>query len=119
MAAHRRQHDHPDGRQQHDPQDVVDDDMRGRVMAFFTMCFMGMVPIGSLLSGSLANSHRRPAHGHVRRGSFCIVGGIVFPARPPAPAQAGPSRSTSSAGLLPEVAVGIRDADVATQNVAG
>src|SRR4051812_11214122 len=35
-------------------QTLVDDDKRGRVMAFFTMCFMGMVPIGSLLSGTLA-----------------------------------------------------------------
>jgi MFS family permease len=33
---------------------LVEDDKRGRIMAFYAMAFMGMVPFGSLLAGSLA-----------------------------------------------------------------
>ncbi|MFZ1982494.1 MAG: MFS transporter [Smithella sp.] len=32
---------------------LVDDDKRGRIMAFYAMAFMGMVPFGSLLAGGL------------------------------------------------------------------
>jgi MFS family permease len=35
-------------------QTLVDDDKRGRVMAFFTMAFMGTAPIGNLIAGLLA-----------------------------------------------------------------
>ena len=35
---------------------VVADDMRGRVMSFFAMAFMGTVPLGSLMAGWLADS---------------------------------------------------------------
>ncbi|MDP4115056.1 MAG: MFS transporter, partial [Bacteroidota bacterium] len=37
-------------------QTVVDDDKRGRVMGFYTMAFMGTVPLGNLLSGFLASA---------------------------------------------------------------
>src|SRR5207237_8819852 len=36
-------------------QTLVDDQMRGRVMAFYTMAFLGTAPIGSLLAGLLAD----------------------------------------------------------------
>jgi len=36
-------------------QTIVDDDKRGRVMSLFTLAFMGMAPLGSLLAGSLAH----------------------------------------------------------------
>lgn len=35
-------------------QTIVDDDKRGRVMAFYTIALQGSMPIGSLLSGTLA-----------------------------------------------------------------
>jgi MFS family permease len=35
-------------------QTIVTDEKRGRVMSFYTMSFMGMVPFGSLLAGMLA-----------------------------------------------------------------
>ena len=35
-------------------QTIVEDDKRGRVMSFYTMCFVGMVPFGSLVMGALA-----------------------------------------------------------------
>ena len=36
-------------------QTIVDDRFRGRVMAFYTMAFLGTAPIGSLLAGVLAD----------------------------------------------------------------
>jgi MFS family permease len=35
-------------------QTIVEEDKRGRVMSFFTLCFFGMGPLGSLLAGALA-----------------------------------------------------------------
>ena len=35
-------------------QTLVEDDKRGRVMSLYLMAFMGMIPWGSLLAGSLA-----------------------------------------------------------------
>jgi MFS family permease len=35
-------------------QTLSDDDKRGRVMGFFSMCFIGMTPFGNLLAGELA-----------------------------------------------------------------
>jgi MFS family permease len=35
-------------------QTIVEEDKRGRVMSFFTLCFFGMGPLGSLLAGGLA-----------------------------------------------------------------
>ena len=36
-------------------QTIVDDRFRGRVMAFYTMAFLGTAPLGSLLAGVLAD----------------------------------------------------------------
>jgi MFS family permease len=35
---------------------IVDEGMRGRVMGFYSMAFLGMYPMGSLVSGALASS---------------------------------------------------------------
>lgn len=43
-------------------QTLVDDDKRGRVMAFYTMAFMGTMPFGSLIAGSSASSVARLLH---------------------------------------------------------
>jgi len=57
-------------------QTIVDDDKRGRVMSLYTMAFMGMVPFGSLLEGSLA--HRIGASPAVFMGGMCCLAGSVF-----------------------------------------
>ncbi len=36
-------------------QSLVPDDLRGRVMALYTMCFIGVLPIGSLAAGGIAH----------------------------------------------------------------
>jgi len=56
---------------------MVPDEMRGRVMSVYSMMFMGMAPIGALLSGSLAGVLGAPAT-LAMGGVFCILGSIVF-----------------------------------------
>lgn len=58
-------------------QTIVDEHLRGRVMAFYTMAFLGTAPIGSLLSGVLAD--RIGAAETIQLGGLmCIAGGITF-----------------------------------------
>jgi MFS family permease len=56
---------------------LVDDDKRGRVMAFYVMAFMGMAPFGSLLAGSLAGLIGAP-HTLLMGGILCIVGSALL-----------------------------------------
>ena len=64
-------------------QTIVDDNMRGRVMSFYSMAFMGMVPLGSLLAGILA--HLVGAQLMVILGGACCIGGsFAFARRLPA-----------------------------------
>ncbi len=58
-------------------QTVVVEDMRGRVMSFFTMAFFGTTPFGSLLAGALADQIGAPAT-IAAGGGVCIVGGFLF-----------------------------------------
>jgi MFS family permease len=58
-------------------QAMVPDHLRGRVMAAYSMMFMGMAPIGALLAGVLAT--RLGAPGTVALGgAACVVGAGVF-----------------------------------------
>jgi len=58
-------------------QTMVPDQLRGRVMAVYSMMFMGMAPFGALLGGSLA--HRIGAPITIAIGGVaCIVGAIWF-----------------------------------------
>jgi MFS family permease len=50
-------------------QTIVDDEFRGRVMAFYTMAFLGTAPIGSLIGGVLADRIGAPM--------TVAIGGIV------------------------------------------
>ena len=58
-------------------QTLVEEDKRGRVMSFYTMAFMGMVPFGSLLAGSLADMIGAPKTVMIG-GIACIIGSIMF-----------------------------------------
>ena len=63
-------------------QSLVPDKLRGRVMAVYSMMFMGMAPFGSLLAGALA--HRLGAPGTVAFGGLaCIAGALLFGLRLP------------------------------------
>jgi MFS family permease len=63
-------------------QAMVPNEMRGRVMSVYSMMFMGMAPIGALLSGSVAGAIGAPAT-LALGGSVCIVGAGVFATRLP------------------------------------
>ncbi|MGD8440865.1 MAG: MFS transporter [Holophagae bacterium] len=63
-------------------QTMVDDDMRGRVMAFYTMAFVGTMPFGSLVAGAFADRFGVPTTLLVG-GVACIVGAAIFLARLP------------------------------------
>jgi MFS family permease len=58
-------------------QTMVPDELRGRVMAVYSMMFMGMAPFGALLSGAIAQHVGAPLT--VRLGGIiCLAGGAVF-----------------------------------------
>jgi MFS family permease len=58
-------------------QTIVREELRGRVMSFYTMAFMGTAPFGSLLAGFLAG--RIGAADTVLYGGIaCIIGGALF-----------------------------------------
>ena len=58
-------------------QAMVPDRLRGRVMAVYSMMFMGMAPFGALSAGAIA--HRIGAPWTVALGGFaCMAGGALF-----------------------------------------
>jgi MFS family permease len=63
-------------------QTIVDDDMRGRVMAFYAMAFLGTAPLGSLLAGFLAD-RIGPLTTIMAGGIACVIGAAVFAMRLP------------------------------------
>jgi len=58
-------------------QTIVDDDKRGRVMSFYSMAFMGTVPIGSLFAGTIAQFSGAPFM-VIFGGCCCIAGSLAF-----------------------------------------
>lgn len=92
-------------------QTISDDDKRGRVMSFYTMSFIGMAPIGSLLAGVLAG--KIGATGTLMAaGGICIISSILFARKQPL------IRSLihpiyRKIGIIPEIASGIEGASEA------
>jgi len=58
-------------------QAMVPDKLRGRVMAVYSMMFMGMAPFGALLAGVFAQRFGAPTTVAVG-GAVCLVGAAVF-----------------------------------------
>jgi MFS family permease len=58
-------------------QTLVKENMRGRVMSYYTMAFVGMAPFGSLLAGGLAHVFSAPT-AVMLTGSCCIAGALWF-----------------------------------------
>jgi MFS family permease len=61
-------------------QTVVDDDKRGRVMSLHGAAFLGMMPFGSLLAGSLASRIGAP-YTVLGGGLICLASTLVFATR--------------------------------------
>jgi MFS family permease len=58
-------------------QTIVEDDKRGRVMSLYGMSFLGMIPLGNLWGGVLANYIGTP-NTLIIAGIACILGSIIF-----------------------------------------
>jgi MFS family permease len=58
-------------------QTIVPEELRGRVMAFYTMSFLGTAPIGSLLAGLAAERIGAPAT-IMTGGAACLAAGLWF-----------------------------------------
>jgi MFS family permease len=89
-------------------QTIVDDDKRGRVMSFYSMAFMGMVPLGSLLAGSLAHFIGAPLMVSLS-GICCIAAAAGFARRLPALRELVHPIYVRR-GIIPQVATGLRSA---------
>ena len=89
-------------------QTIVRDDMRGRVMAFYTMAFMGTAPFGSLMAGVLASRIGAPRT-ILAGGIACIAGGLVFRRQLPR-LRALVAPIYVERGILPEIASGLSEA---------
>src|SRR4051812_2814817 len=63
-------------------QTVVREELRGRVMAFYTMAFLGTAPIGSLVAG-LAADRIGPQRTILFGGIACVAAGAWFATRLP------------------------------------
>ncbi len=89
-------------------QTIVDDDKRGRVMSFYSLSFMGVVPLGNLLAGFAAREIGSALTMTIG-GAVCVLGAIHFSRRLPhlrklvLPIYA-------KKGIIPEVAAGLQAA---------
>jgi MFS family permease len=96
-------------------QTLVREDMRGRVMALYTMAFMGMATFGSLLAGAVAVYLGAPRT--LMAGGFvCILGAIAFRYKlPQLREQARPVYVAK--GILPAVSETVREATALREKV--
>ncbi|MGA8258651.1 MAG: MFS transporter [Arenicellales bacterium] len=86
-------------------QTLVREDMRGRVMALYTMAFMGMAPFGSLAAGAVAARIGAPQT-ILACGIICVLGALVFRRQLPALREIVRPIYVER-GILPAVATGL------------
>ncbi len=63
-------------------QTIVEEQMRGRVMSFYTMAFLGTAPLGSLIAGVAADRIGAPTT-ILLGGIACVAAGIKGPGERP------------------------------------
>jgi MFS family permease len=89
-------------------QTIVEEDKRGRVMSLYTMAFMGMAPLGSLLAGYFADRVGAPLTVRVA-GILCIAASLVFATQ--FRTLRGMIRPIyRRMGILPEIVTGLQEA---------
>ncbi len=84
-------------------QTLTPGDMRGRVMSYYTMAFVGMAPFGSLLAGGLAHV-MSASLSVVITGTCCILGAAWF-ARQLKPIRDAMRPIYREMGILPPVQI--------------
>ena len=90
-------------------QTIVDDEMRGRVMSFYVMCFLGTAPFGSLLAGALSARIGAP-HTVLLSGILCGAAAFWFARELPA-IRSVVRPIYVQMGILPEMAAGLQTAE--------
>jgi len=93
-------------------QTLVEDRMRGRVMSFYMMAFLGTAPFGSLFAGALA-THIGAPYTLLISGLCCMLGAAWF-ARQLGAIRAAVRPIYVEKGILPEVALGVQVASEAS-----
>ncbi|MEO8663150.1 MAG: MFS transporter [Bryobacteraceae bacterium] len=89
-------------------QTIVSDEKRGRVMAFYSMAFLGMAPFGSLIAGYISARIGAPRT-IALSGVVCIAGAAWFALR--LPALRDVIRPIyRDLGILPEMTQGVGEA---------
>ena len=88
-------------------QSLVDDDMRGRVMSFFTMASAGLNPLGGLFYGWIAERTSLTAV-IFGSGIICVVTACVYEYYRPR-VRAATLERMSDSGIVPEIANAIDD----------
>ncbi len=89
-------------------QTIVEDEKRGRVMAFYSMAFIGMAPFGSLLAGFLAARIGAPAT-LAYGGALCLISSFWFARQLPV-IRRFIRPIYRQLGILPEIAAGVQQA---------
>ena len=89
-------------------QTIVDDEKRGRVMAYYAMALMGVAPFGSLLAGMLAARIGAPATVFI--GGALTLGGAAWFARRLPGIRVLMRPIYERLGILPEIAAGVQAA---------
>jgi MFS family permease len=89
-------------------QTIVENDKRGRIMSFYAMALMGMMPLGSLLAGWLASRIGAP-HTLMLKGFGLVAGALIFAKSLPA-LREEVRPIYAQKGIIPEVAVAIQSA---------
>ncbi len=86
-------------------QTIVEERMRGRLMSFYAMAFMGTAPFGSLLAGTVATHLGAPVTIAIG-GGMCLLGAAWFRLKLPVLRQ-WVRPIYQRLGIIPEVATGM------------
>jgi len=60
----------------------VSDELRGRVMSFYTMSFIGIAPLGALMVGYIGDIWGAGRRDHLRRALARLRAAVADPSRP-------------------------------------
>ncbi len=95
-------------------QSMVDDHMRGRLMAFYIMSVMGTAPLGSLIGGWIATPERLGVSRTIElAGALCVLTAMSFMLKLPMLRKLVRPIYIKK-GIIPEVAAGLQQASEVT-----
>lgn len=93
-------------------QTITSDEMRGRVMSLYVTAFMGIMPFGSLLAGSLASKIGAPFTLAIG-GSICIAAAVAFSYKLPSIRESARPVYIEK-GIIPPIEKGLQSASQLT-----